>query len=196
MKIFQPQLLLILAMALLALSACEKAEAPPESATSEATAEPHTADAHHDEAAHKGDEPTDEHGHDEHGHDEHAGKGPASIDELPEGVNVVQHEMILLNNAMIGVYTMIIANQLEGIPARIHSVHGARELTHGALSGGEYQPPKNSADVEGFEKLDEAFHDQLVELVKAAQADDLKLTTQKYAEVIQGCTDCHTQYRY
>lgn len=187
MNRLKKHLFLLVTLALLGLNACNKTEAPQENPASEADEH---AKADEKEHAH------DEHAHDEHGHGEHAAKGPTSLDELPEGVNVVQHEMILLNEAMIGVYTMIIANQLSGIPAAIHGVHGARDLTHGALTDGKYQPPKNSEDIEGFEKLDDAFHDQLVELVKAAQSNDLELTTKTYAEVIQGCTTCHTQYRY
>jgi|GEM_PF-3444184 len=193
MNLLNKKLYLLAMIAFLGLSACDKAEIPTENAPSEGHEHAAKADDHADEKAHAGEQ---EHGHEEHAHDEHAAKGPTSLDELPEGVNVVQHEMILLNNAMIGVYTMIIANELSGIPAAIHGVHAARELTHGALTGGQYQPPKNSADLEGFEKLDDAFHDDLVKLVKAAQSNDLELTTKTYAEVIQGCTTCHTEYRY
>lgn len=202
-------LLILLVMALGALSACDNAKTPGDPAPSAASAE---AD---NQAPEKHDDDDDDHDHDDehaekpkgdhhshvegehgHDHDNYAVKTPESIEDLPEGINVVEHEMLLLNNAMIGVFSLIIANQLENIPATIYSVHDARDLTERTLAAGKYKTPKNSDDLDGFMKLDEAFHDDLVELVNAAKKDDLKLTTEKYADVIQGCTDCHTQYRY
>ena len=45
-------------------------------------------------------------------------------------------------------------------------------------------------------QLDDAFHSDLVQLVRAAQQNDLELTTTRYAKVVEGCTNCHVQYRY
>ena len=209
-------LLLLLVMALTALSACDNAKTAGDPAPSAASAGADKKAAEKlDEEEKDDDDDDDEHDHDDehakkakdhdhshvegehgHDHDNYAVKTPESADDLPDGINVVGHEMLLLNNAMIGVFSLIIANQLENIPATIYSVHDARDLTERTLAAGKYKTPKNSDDLDGFMKLDEAFHDDLVELVKAAQKDDLKLTTEKYADVIQGCTDCHTQYRY
>lgn len=198
---------LTLMVALPALSACKKIEKTDGPDTTRAvesdaqTSENSKRDAHTSDEQKKA-EPANTNDDDEQRdvHSDHkdaqATSGPTSLDELPDGLNVVQHEMLLLNDAMIGVFSLIINNKLEDVPARIHSVHSARELTHSAVTGGQYKPPKNSEDIHGFEKLDQAFHADLVELVKASKQDDLKLATEKYADVMQGCTNCHTQYRY
>ncbi|MCA9529498.1 MAG: hypothetical protein KC543_05130 [Myxococcales bacterium] len=131
---------LVVIAAALGLGACNKEEAPRERTA--ATASPKV-----DTRA------TAEHGADEHGHAGPAAKAPP-LSAGPEGVNAVQHEMLLLNDAMVAVFTLIIANELDGIPAKIHSVHDARDLTHAAIADGRYKPPKRSEDVAGFEKLD------------------------------------------
>jgi hypothetical protein len=50
--------------------------------------------------------------------------------------------------------------------------------------------------MEGFAKMDQAFHEDLRGLVKAAKDDDLEEATTRYRDLVQGCTDCHTKYRF
>jgi cytochrome c556 len=75
-------------------------------------------------------------------------------------------------------------------------VHGARMVTEEALKKGGYKPPKNGADLDAFVKQDEAFHDELVKLLKASKANDLPATTKQLGVVLEGCTNCHTKYRF
>lgn len=147
--------------------------------------------------------PADERGADKddqggHGdHDDHgAGNAPTSLDELPEDVNAVQHEMRLLDEAMRTTLTLIANDQLEGIPDQIQTVHPAREITMEALEKGEYELPKNADRMEEFEALDEAFHDDLKALLEASREDDLEGATDAYGDIVQGCTNCHTEYRF
>jgi hypothetical protein len=120
---------------------------------------------------------------------------PRSLDELPEGVNAVHHEIQLLNTAMHNTLTLIANDQLEAIPGQIKDVHPARQLTQKAIETGQYEPPVNADDMEGFAKMDEAFHEDLRGLLKAAKDDDLEEATTRYRDLVQGCTDCHTKYR-
>jgi|SRR5690554_5491181 len=171
-------------LVLIGVSACDTNEEPAEVASAP--------EAHHqDEETH-----ADEHAADEHAADPHAGETPASFEDLPEGVNAVQHEMRLLNEAMHTTLTLIANNQLGGIPALIHRVHPAKELTHSAIEAGAYLPPKNPEQIEAFVEMDEVFHDDLRELLRAAKADDLQRATAAYGELVQGCTSCHTAFRY
>lgn len=121
---------------------------------------------------------------------------PKTLEELPEGVNVLQHEMQLLNTAMRNTLTLIANDSLQGIPAQIKKVHPARQLTKEALEKGKYEPPVNADDMETFAQLDARFHQDLKAMIKAAKNDDLEKTTDKYTDLIDGCTNCHTQFRF
>ncbi|MGM0558762.1 MAG: cytochrome c [Myxococcota bacterium] len=121
---------------------------------------------------------------------------PKTLDDLPEGVNAVQNEMQLLNAAMQQILTLIANDNLEGVPAQIKTVHPARQLTMKAVEKGQYEPPVNADNMEEFEELDDQFHDDLKALIAASKKDDLQAATDSYTELVQGCTNCHTQFRF
>lgn len=119
-----------------------------------------------------------------------------SLDALPEGVNIVQHEMQVLTEAMQNNLRHLADGNLAAIPKEIARVHPIYDLTHEALGAGLYNPPFNSENIAGFEALDEAFHDDLRTMVASALDDDLQGTTVAYAKLVTGCTSCHTQFRF
>lgn len=121
---------------------------------------------------------------------------PKTLDDLPKGTNVLQHEMRLLNTAMRNTLTLIANDQLEGIPAQIKKVHPARQLTVKAIEKGAYTPPKNGDDMQGFKRADDAFHQDLKGLLEAAKQDDLEAATDHYGKLVDGCTSCHTKFRF
>jgi cytochrome c556 len=92
--------------------------------------------------------------------------------------------------------TAIAQNDLASIPAGISRVHAARMVTEKALEKGEYKPPKAGANLAEFKKQDEAFHDELVKLLKASNAKDLPAASRQLGVVIEGCTSCHLKYRF
>lgn len=110
--------------------------------------------------------------------------------------NPVQAEMRVLHEATRDWVTAIANDQLEQIPPGIRRVHSARLETEKAVKGGKYRPPVNGDQLEQFEKTDEAFHDELVKLVKAAKADDLPAATKQLGVVLEGCTSCHQKFRF
>ncbi len=114
----------------------------------------------------------------------------------PVEANPVKSEMRVLHEATKGWVTAIANNNLAAIPEGIKEVHGAREITEKALKSGRYHPPKNSADIDQFEKQDAEFHGRLVELMNAAKARDLPGATRELGRVLEGCTDCHTKFRF
>ncbi|MFW6053938.1 MAG: cytochrome c [Persicimonas sp.] len=104
--------------------------------------------------------------------------------------------MQLLDEAMRTTLTLIANDQLEGIPAQIKKVHPARQLTQKAIEKGVYETPQNPEKIDDFVALDDDFHDDLKGLLKASKTDDLQMATDKFGDLMQGCTDCHTQYRF
>ncbi len=104
--------------------------------------------------------------------------------------------MRLLNPAMQQILTLIANDNLEGIPAQIKTVHPARQLTIKAVETGQYEPPVNADKMEEFEELDNQFHDNLKFLIAASKKDDLQAATDSYTELVQGCTNCHTKFRF
>jgi cytochrome c556 len=110
--------------------------------------------------------------------------------------NAVQHEMRLLLQALQATVAAIADNDLARIPSLITGIHGAREATEQAIESGSYRPPKNADKLEAFKAMDAAFHDVLVDLVKASQADDLEATTTAFGRVLAGCQGCHATFRF
>ncbi len=118
---------------------------------------------------------------------------------IPPGppANAVQAEMRLLNEATRDWVTAIAQNGLAAIPDGISRVHAARQVTDAALTAGTYVPPKGGqAALAAFIEQDEAFHDELVTLLKAARANDLEAATRQVGVVLQGCTSCHVKFRF
>ncbi len=121
---------------------------------------------------------------------------PDSLDDLPPGVNVVQFEMRLLTEGMQNILRLIADDRLDEIPDQIRQVHPAYELTHQALEEGSYAPPVNSEQIEEFIAMDDEFHDILRALVAASREGDLQGATDRYSDLVQGCTSCHGQFRF
>lgn len=121
---------------------------------------------------------------------------PDSLDALPPGVNVVQFEMRLLTEGMQNILRLIADNRLDEIPGQIRQVHPAYELTHQAIDEGLYAPPVNSDQIDEFVAMDDEFHDILRALVAASREGDLQKTTDRYSDLVQGCTSCHGQFRF
>ncbi len=186
-------LFIICVLALAWVSACDKTDNAETGEQAEATAPDEQAE---DEQAQDDEHAADEHAADEKAADKQVGQSPTSLDELPEGVNAVQNEMRLLDEAMRTTLTLIANDQLEGIPAQIKKVHPARQLTQKAIEKGVYKTPKNPEKIDDFVALDDDFHDDLKGLLKASKTDDLQMATDKFGDLMQGCTDCHTQYRF
>lgn len=110
-------------------------------------------------------------------------------------LNPVQREMRLLLEALQGTVAAIADDDLARVPVLIHGVHDAKDATEAALDDGSYRPPKNPDNIAAFKAMDEAFHQQLVGLVKAAQANDLVATTDNLSAVLRGCQGCHAMFR-
>lgn len=113
-----------------------------------------------------------------------------------KALNPVQREMQLLTQAMNTMVLAVANNDLKAIPPAIHQVHEARMATEKALQRGEYRPPKNGKNLQAFIAQDEAFHDELVTMIKAVKANDLQAATKQVGVLVNGCTSCHTQYRF
>jgi hypothetical protein len=119
-----------------------------------------------------------------------------ATDHVPEGLNAVQNEMLLLNDAMRDAVTAVANDDMQMLPHGFHRVHMARELTVKAIEAGEYKTPRNPDQMEAFLAMDEAFHGELEKLLKASESGDLPATTAQLGAVLQQCTGCHEQFRF
>ncbi len=126
--------------------------------------------------------------------DPHGGGGATA--SLPPGVNAVQNEMRLMNEAWQIILTSVSNNNLAAIPEAIHKVHTARNITVEAINNGEYTLPKNPDKMDEFIQMDNAFHDDLVRLLQAVDANDLQAATKQTGVLLNGCTNCHTKFRF
>lgn len=140
--------------------------------------------------------------HDHGGVDDHDhGAGTAAVptgsvaSAAPPG-NPVQEEMRALHEAARDWVTFVANGQLSLIPPTIPRIHAARQVTERALADGSYRPPKNGHLLQDFVRQDEAFHDELVRLLKAARQDDLPAATRQLGVIMEGCTSCHVKFRF
>lgn len=127
-------------------------------------------------------------------HHLHEAKAPAPTPQ--PGVNAVQNEMRLLTEAMDVIVRAVANNDLKTIPPAIQKVHQARQLTEKALESGTYKLAKGSDRLEAFIKEDEAFHDELVVLMKAVKGNNLQQASRQVGVLMNSCTNCHTKFRF
>lgn len=182
-------------LALVFFAGCERGSGPQEQAgPQKPTAEEHAdhqgaskqASAVHEHQAPVGHDHAAEHDHGAHG------KAPP----VPSGLNPVQHEMRLLQDALLDAVRAIANGDVRGVAESLHEVHGAKEHTEGALRAGTYTPPKNGKNVARFIELDEEFHDRLVPLVTKSKANDVAGTAAALGKVLESCHGCHTEFRF
>lgn len=111
-------------------------------------------------------------------------------------LNAVQREMQKLHELMVISMVAIENGKTDVIPAAIHQVHEAKGETEKAITSGAWKPPRADATVADFVKTDEAFHDELVKLLRASKQNDVTATTRQLGAVLDGCTSCHVRFRF
>ena len=111
------------------------------------------------------------------------------------GVNPVQHEMRLLQDAMRDTVTAIAAGDVKAVPHALHKVHAANDATAAALKSGAYKPPKNGDALSKFESMDQAFHHELEAMVEASAKGDVTSTALAFGKAMSSCNGCHTEFR-
>lgn len=117
----------------------------------------------------------------------------ASPEAVPDGLNAVQNEMLLLTRAMQVAIAAVGSGELSSIPGAFHAVHKSRSLTVHAIEAGAWKPAKG--DVSGFIATDEAFHARIVSLLTAAEKNDRAAAASELSGMIQACEECHAAYR-
>ena len=130
-----------------------------------------------------------------HHHDPAPPSGHAHDHAEPSSGNPVVDEMRLLADAMKTVEAAIEKGDLSPIPHALHSVHHARHQTEKAVAAGDYRPPKNPDDLDGFKKMDDQFHAELEKLVGIAQDGNVEAARAQVAVLERGCVECHERFQ-
>jgi cytochrome c556 len=110
--------------------------------------------------------------------------------------NAVQKEMRLLEAAMQESVAAIAKGDVRLRPKLLHAVHTAGGDTSAALKSGAYKLPQRPNDVTGFLALDEAFHKEMITMVKAARKNDVATTATQFGKLMARCHGCHATYRF
>ena len=121
---------------------------------------------------------------------------PAVRPAVAPPLNAVQREMQALHELVVTSLVAIEAGKTDIIPAAIHRVHEARGETEKALTSGAWKPPRADATVADFVKTDEAFHAELVKLLRSSKQNDVTATTRQLGAVLEGCSSCHVRFRF
>lgn len=125
---------------------------------------------------------------------------PSALEPPPAATgtpqNPLQAEMRALTSVMQLAIVAIANDHLAIIPPALSQLHGAMEETQDGLRQGTFRLPHDADDVEGFLQADEAFHDELVVLLRAAREGDAAAAGRQMGVLLEGCTTCHARYRY
>ncbi len=87
------------------------------------------------------------------------------------------------------------AGDVRAVAADLHRVHAAKAATEAALESGAYTLPKAPDQLARFRAMDEAFHGDLVGLVRASQRNDVAGVAAAVGVVLAGCPRCHAEFR-
>lgn len=109
--------------------------------------------------------------------------------------NPVQNEMRMLSDVLGGSVRAIGLGDVRPIEQQLHKLHEAKEATEAAVKGGTYKLPKNPQQLEAFEAMDNAFHEQLEVLAKASQANDVAGAADALGTLVKACQGCHAMFR-
>ena len=111
------------------------------------------------------------------------------------GVNAVQVEMRLLDEAFKNAVDGLLLSAPEIIEGPFHEVHKAKMNTEKAIKKGTIKLPKNSDKLKEFVELDEVFHEKLVGLLKASRKKDMQGIQDSLHQILDGCVQCHNKFR-
>lgn len=119
----------------------------------------------------------------------------ATSDWPAPAANPVQTEMRMLSDTLGSSVRAIGLGDVRPIEHQLHKLHEAKEATEAAVKGGTYKLPKNPEQLEAFEGMDNAFHEQLEVLAKASQANDVAGAADALGTLVKACQGCHAMFR-
>lgn len=128
-------------------------------------------------------------GNDLHAHaSHHAGASDTGSSPLID-------EMIILDNAFQKVVSAVALGDGERVYEALESMHGTMEKTHKGLHEGMVKLPKNAGREKEFIKRDKAFHANLERLAEAGQKNDQAKMLSLTKTLLDGCVNCHGEFR-
>ncbi len=126
------------------------------------------------------------HGEHEHGHQE------ASKDTAP---SPLVEEMVRLDAVFRDVVSGVAIGDGKRVHAAIETMHGAMEKTHEGVHHGTVVLRKNAGRLDEFISRDKQFHEKLEQLALAAQRNNQNRMTTLTKELLDGCVNCHKDFR-
>lgn len=115
--------------------------------------------------------------------------------QAAETDNPLKKEMRLLDEAFKNLVDALIHNRPESIEEPFHRVHAAKKNTEKALHKGEITLPKNGESLEAFVSMDEAFHENLKELLAASRKREMGKIKALTHDILDQCIRCHEVYK-
>lgn len=113
----------------------------------------------------------------------------------PPKESALQKEMRLLEDAMKTAVSAIANGDVRGLPKLFHGVHLASGDTKKDVVAGKIKLKKNADRVDAFIAMDDAFHKQMITLVKAAKKNDVDKVAREFGGLVARCNGCHALYR-
>lgn len=117
---------------------------------------------------------------------------PVSPDLTPKLRDLLRQEMLSIEDASQQIMSYLIAGDDENVANLAQKIHDSFILEQSMTP--EDKQDLMAAVPENFVAQDRAFHALSAELAQAARDGDRPAQHQKFGEMIQACTACHTQY--
>ncbi len=117
---------------------------------------------------------------------------PVSPELTPKLRELLRKEMLSVEDASQQIMSHLIAGDDEKVAELAQKIHDSFILQQSMTP--EDKQDLMSAVPKDFVTQDRAFHALSAELAKAAREGNRPAQHQKFGEMIQACSDCHTQY--
>lgn len=122
-----------------------------------------------------------------------------SLQSLGSTTNSAQdpliEEMTALDSAFRDIVSAIALGNNEQVRKALESMHGAMEKTHVGIHAGTVTLRKNASRIKEFIERDQAFHEKLEALDRAARHENEREMLRITKQLLDGCVQCHQRFR-
>lgn len=129
------------------------------------------------------------------GHDMHSHGYQHSPTASGAAANPLVEEMTILDSAFREVVSAVAMGDGERVRKALHAMQGTMEKTHEGVHEGTVKIPNNADREKEFVQMDKEFHQDIGRLAEAGMKNDQKTMLDLTKKLLDGCVNCHRNFR-